>query len=186
MDRTAAVIGALAIVQGLLGLAGCTKPPPPASASPPPLKAAAQDASAPEHESWEVYFMQSQPIGYGHTTMRRAIEAGRQVVLTESLNHLAIKRAGQLTEQDIRSQSVETPQGQLIRFTSDLRMGPTPVRTIGRVRGDRLDIETPARLPARRRKARLPGRPTAAGRWPWNRRFGSSRCIPANDAWLPP
>jgi hypothetical protein len=142
MDRTVAVIGALASALALLGLAGCTKSLPPDAAVPPPPEATAKDAPAADRDFWEVYVMQSTRIGYGRTTVRRAVEAERQVVLTESLNHLAVKRAGQVTEEDIRSQSVETPRGQLLRFTSELRMGPTPIRTTGQVHGDRLDIET--------------------------------------------
>jgi hypothetical protein len=142
MDRIVAVIGALAMTAGLLGLAGCTKSPSAVSAAPPPAAAAAQDAAPPEHESWEVYRMQGKRIGYGNATVRRTVEGGQSVVLTESVSHLAVKRAGQLTEEDIRGQSTETLEGRLLRFTSDLRIGPTPIRTTGRVHGDRLDVES--------------------------------------------
>ena len=128
MDRSVTVIGALAITTGLLGLAGCEKSPPAVSAAPTGPEAAAnhasQDVPTPERESWEIYRMQGKRIGYGNTTVRRTVEAEKPVVLTESLNHLAVKRAGQITEEDIRSQSVERPQGQLIRFSSELAWAP--------------------------------------------------------------
>ena len=38
--------------------------------------------------------------------------------------------------------SVETPDGKLLRFESEIGMGPTPIRTTGQVKGDRLEIET--------------------------------------------
>ncbi len=105
-------------------------------------KVAAEPAAVQDREVWDVYLMQGKRIGYGYTTIRQGVAAGQQVVSTESLNHLAVKRAGQTAEQDIRSKSTETPQGQLIRFESEMRMGPTPIRTVGQVHGDRLDMET--------------------------------------------
>ena len=86
--------------------------------------------------------MQGKRIGYGNATVRKAVEGGQTVVLTDSVNHLAVKRAGQLTEEDIRSRSTETPEGRLLSFTSDLHIGPTPIQTTGRVHGNRLDIES--------------------------------------------
>ena len=131
MDRTIAVIGALAPAVGLLGWAGCEKSPSAVSDPAPAPKVAAEPAAVQDREAWDVYIMQGKRIGYGYTTIRQGVAAGQQVVSTESLNHLAVKRAGQTAEQDIRSKSTETPQGQLIRFESEMRMGPTPIRTVG-------------------------------------------------------
>lgn len=119
----------LLIAVGLLGVPGCTKSPP---------------TAAPEQvrETWDIYRLQGKRIGYGHTTVYRETESGQQLVRTESVNHLAVKRGGQTTEEDIRGASTETPEGQLIRFESDTRMGPSPIRTIGRVQGDQLVLET--------------------------------------------
>ena len=134
-------------------------------------------------ETWDIYLLQGKRIGYGHTTVRHEIGSraatGRR---TESLNHLAVKRDGQTTRQDIRTTSVETPQGQLIRFESEMRMGPDPIRTIGRVEGDRLVMETTGADRRRRRRTRSPGRPTAAGRWPPSRPCCAGRCSPASAA----
>ncbi len=74
--------------------------------------------------------------------MRRGAEGDRPTVNTESIVHLAVKRAGQTSTQEIRNTSVETPEGQLIGFQSETHMGPNPIRTIGRVQGDRLEVET--------------------------------------------
>jgi hypothetical protein len=61
--------------------------------------------------------------------------------VTESLNHLAVKRAGQTTEQDIRSASVETPDGQMLRFQSEMRMGPNPSKTTGCIKDGQLILD---------------------------------------------
>ena len=185
MDRIVAVIGALAMTAGLLGLAGCTKSPSAVSAAPPPAAAAAQDAAPPEHESWEVYRMQGKRIGYGNATVRRTVEGGQSVVLTESVNHLAVKRAGQLTEEDIRGQSTETPEGAC--FVLPATCGLAPRRSARRAEFTATGWTSRAGThpPVRRRKARSPGLPTAAGRWRWNRRFGSGPCGRASNASSP-
>ena len=143
MNRILAAIARLGVAAGLLSLAGCAKSPPTASeagAAP----AAAQSAPIVVRESWDVYLLQGTRIGYGHTVERRDVEAGQPVVCTEGLNHLAVKRAGQTTTEDIRAKSIETPQGKLIRFESEVRMGPSPICTVGRVRGDRLVLDVTA------------------------------------------
>jgi hypothetical protein len=61
---------------------------------------------------------------------------------------LVLRRGGEINRQEIRSASVETPHGQLIRFESQMSLGPSPIRTLGRVRGDKLDIEIGSPGPA--------------------------------------
>ena len=45
-------------------------------------------------ETWDVYLLQGKRVGYGRTTVRREIEAGRAVVRTENTSHLSVKRGG--------------------------------------------------------------------------------------------
>jgi hypothetical protein len=132
MDRILAAIMRLMVAVGLLSLSGCP-PSPPAASDSPPVGA---------RETWDVYLLQGKRVGYGHTTVRRDAESAAQVVSTENVGCLAIRRADQTTKLEIRSASVETPEGQLIRFESEMHMGPSPRRTIGRVNGKQLDMET--------------------------------------------
>ncbi|MEN6558761.1 MAG: transglutaminase domain-containing protein [Thermoguttaceae bacterium] len=101
-----------------------------------------QVADRSDREFWEVYFLQGKRIGYGHTTVRGDREGGQPIVRVDSLNHMAANRAGQTATQDIRTTSVETPDGRLLRFDTEVRMGQKPIRTTGRVRDGRLDMET--------------------------------------------
>ena len=80
-------------------------------------------------------------MGYGRTTVRREIEADSAVLRTENTSHLSVQRAGQTSEQDLRTLSIETPDGRLLRFESEIRMGPGPVRVTGEVHGKRLDMK---------------------------------------------
>lgn len=132
MNRILAAITRCSIIASLLCVAGCTRTSTPAKTAP------SDDA----RETWDVYLLQGKRIGYGSTKIRHAIESGQELITTESLNHLVVKRSGQTTQQDIRSTSVETPAGQMLRFDSEVRMGPTPIKTFGSVKGDQLILET--------------------------------------------
>lgn len=139
MDRFFAVIGSVAIAVGLPVFSGCTQSLPDVSVQP---SADAEIVRQMEpRETWDVYLLQGKRIGYGKTTVQSNVDEGQDVVVTTGLNHLAVKRAGQTTEEDILTTSVETPQGQMLRFRSEIRMGQKPIHTVGRVRGNRLDIE---------------------------------------------
>jgi hypothetical protein len=118
---------------GLFATVGCAKAPPATPASHP---VAVRDA-------WDIYFMHGKRIGYAHTqaTLQRDADLGRDLVDVERLDHLAVKRDGQMTEQDIRTRSVETPEGVLVRFETEMQMGGSPMRMVGHVQGDRLLLE---------------------------------------------
>jgi hypothetical protein len=140
MNRSFAV-AKLPIIAGLLCLFGCAKSPPPSHNSPGTTNAAAATSDE-TRECWEVYLMQGKRIGYGHITAHHEVEAGQQIIRTEERNRLAVKRAGQVSKQEVSTVSIETPEGRLIRFESETRMGPNPIVTVGRVRGDQLVLET--------------------------------------------
>jgi len=139
MDRFFAVIASAAVAVGFSALAGCTQ-------SLPDVSAQTSDGTeiVPKiepRETWDVYLLQGKRIGYGKTTIRSEVQEGQNVVVISGLNHLAVKRAGQTTEEDILTTSVEAPLGRMLRFQSEIRMGKTPIHTAGRVRGKQLDID---------------------------------------------
>ena len=128
----------LSIAAVLAALSGCN-PSRPAQAT----KAAAESLNQPR-ESWEIYLLQGSRVGYGHTVARREVESGRDVLRTESVSHLALRRNNDVSRQEIRAASVETPGGRLLRFENEMTLGTQPIRTTGKVRGKRLEIETAA------------------------------------------
>lgn len=93
-------------------------------------------------ETWEVHTMQGSRVGYGRTTVSRIEESGRPAVRIEAEQVLATRRFGQSAQQRLWYVSVETPEGRLIRFDSELGQGPSPQRCRGTVEGDVLAIET--------------------------------------------
>ncbi len=94
-----------------------------------------------EGRSWDIYLLQGKRMGYGRTTVSRVVEDGRELVRTENLNRLKIRRGGEVVEQVISGSSLQRPDGELIRYESEMKMGPGAMRAVGRVRGDRLEIE---------------------------------------------
>ena len=93
-------------------LVSCTTESRVVSAGEGPDTAAAAPADAKPaapSETWDVYLLQGQRVGRGRTTVRQETEGGQTVLRTENTSHLSVKRAGQTSEQDIRSMSVETP-----------------------------------------------------------------------------
>jgi transglutaminase-like putative cysteine protease len=96
----------------------------------------------PEGETWEVLSIQGTRVGYGNTAISYATEQDRKVMRIEGLQHLAIQRFGQTTEEDVSFNSLEALDGKLISFETEVRQSANPQRTRGRVVGDKLEIET--------------------------------------------
>ncbi len=135
MNRILAAILRAAAV-GLFSLACCTGNFSPAQTATGPGTLAAQ-----VHESWDICLLQGKRVGYSHTMARRQTESGRRIVHTENTSRLSFNRGGELATIETLVTSDETPQGQVLRFQSETRMGPSPIRVSGQVHGERLDLE---------------------------------------------
>jgi hypothetical protein len=134
------------ILAGLLvGLtaAGCAESTPVASSTPAGQTAAPPErVSPPQRETWDITYILGSRAGYTQTTVRSVTYAGRKAVRIESVDHLEVQRSGERIKPDSRVVSIETPEGKLLQFESELQLGPAPMRTVGRVVGDRLELET--------------------------------------------
>jgi hypothetical protein len=142
VNRTANAIARVAAA-GLLVLFAC-RPALSAAPAPSPEAPASADAAQSDktRETWDVLLLQGKRVGYDCTTIRHQREAGRDVVRAENTSHLSLKRGGETSTQDIRAMSIETPEGKLLSFESEICMGPSPIRTIGKVQDGRLELET--------------------------------------------
>ena len=95
-----------------------------------------------DRETWDILTIQGVRVGYQHTTIRGVRDDGRAAIRVEQTMHMAIERFGEATVQDISGSCMETPQGRLLDFQSEIRQGPTPLRSSGKVRGDRMEVRT--------------------------------------------
>jgi len=99
-------------------------------------------AETPDREVWDVCFVHGAHVGYVRTAFYRTSEAGKPVLRIEGGIYISPKRNGEETKQQILCTTVETPEGRLLRFESEMQMGSVPIHTTGRVVGNRLEMET--------------------------------------------
>ncbi|MHC4403866.1 MAG: transglutaminase-like domain-containing protein [Planctomycetota bacterium] len=134
----------------LVAHGGCgpgASPDPMAAPSPADAQAAAPGKTAPSDaaagdETWFICCLEGAKVGYEHTVTTPTLQEGRRLVRVEGLTHMAIKRFGQRIEQDVRFTSLETPDGRLVEFQCEITQGPVPMRVVGRVAGDKLEMDT--------------------------------------------
>src|SRR4030095_12197319 len=93
-------------------------------------------------EIWDAYSLQGSRVGYAHTTVVNVEEGGETLVRTRGATRTPLKRAGQTSVQDMLLTSWEKPGGELVRFESRMKMGPTDMVSQGRVQGDKFVIDT--------------------------------------------
>ena len=126
------------------------------------LETAQQPVKSPrQDETWNVFFIGGSRVGYGHTAWREKDDEGRQLIHWTSTNHMTLKRFGQTITQTLKLTSVESAEGELIRFRSELIQGKVPGITDGTVRGDRLLLEITTA--GKRHSAELPWDPSWLG-----------------------
>jgi len=95
-----------------------------------------------EEESWDVVFFQDAKVGYGKMEIRRFREGDHELLRIDGLQHLSLKRFGQANEQEIKLSSIETPEGEVVRFEAETAVGPSPISVRGEVRGNELVIDS--------------------------------------------
>jgi len=108
---------------------------------PPPRDDAEGVAGA--SETWDAFSMRAGEqlvrVGYSRTTsMKTAGPGGQEVVRTCNFTRTVMERAGQSVQQDLKVVSLDTPEGRLVAF--ETQMGE--VMTTGAVRGGQLAIST--------------------------------------------
>jgi len=123
--------------------AGCFDSAPTNRGTPAGQTAAGPQAdAAAQREIWETTYILGSRVGYTQTTVTEVTHAGRKAVRIEAVDHLDVKRSGERIQPGSRVASLQTPEGRLLLFESEMQPGPAPMRTVGRVVGDRLEMET--------------------------------------------
>lgn len=146
-------------VFGLWSLAGCDipeRPPVSSSGSPPPVPAAPAGAPAEgadradregelvqDWQTWEVYYVKDQPVGFSHVTCQvveddAAGESLRYLVEDE----ITLARGDAKIAQVLHQSSTESRAGELRGFESDFQVGPAITYFTGSVEGSSLVVQT--------------------------------------------
>lgn len=118
-------------------LVGC-RPAPSTSAN--PDSTSSTDAVL-EQETWDVVFLSGERVGYVHTSVFRDSGPSGERLRIEQDEALTLRSNNNRIETKTSVQSLETPDGQLLEFTSILPQGELPLKTTGRVIGNELHLE---------------------------------------------
>ena len=91
---------------------------------------------------WEAVYAGGTKIGWGHTALVDIEEDGRKLAQVDSQNHLAVDRDRQRTTIDITTRSIETPDGKLLRFETEMLTGASRTVMTGQVTDGKLTVQT--------------------------------------------
>jgi len=134
----------LAVVCLALPLAGCS----PTAAGP---AAAGSDDGAPVAEAapgrkllteeWHAMFIRNAKVGHNHFRRFEVSHDGQPRIRYKAEAEMTVGRYGQQTTQKISYECDETPDGQLIRFSTRIGSGDEVNRTTGEVKDGKLEVE---------------------------------------------
>jgi hypothetical protein len=90
---------------------------------------------------WDAHFLSGSKVGYTstHVQRRRAADGSWQVATTSNM-HMRVVRFGEETTQTMDMESIDTEDGQIIRFTTRLRNGNDVIETRGTREEDQLRV----------------------------------------------
>lgn len=94
-------------------------------------------------EAWDVFYAESQPVGYAHLVAELANPIGGNSTARYRLqSEFLVQRGDATIRQRLNQLSTETPEGRLKEFESILHVGPAATEIRGAVKDDQLQIET--------------------------------------------
>ena len=107
-----------------------TTPMPPSTAPQPtaPVDPVTITPKGHPKEWWEAVYAYGTKIGWGHFDITNFEENGRKLAQIDNQNHIAVDREGQRTTIDISTRGVESPEGELLRFRTEMNSGNEPHR----------------------------------------------------------
>jgi len=112
------------------------------SVGPAQVDPAAISAKGDPRQWWEAVYAYQTKIGWCHTQFSDLEENGRKLVQINYENHIAVDRQGERTTIDIVTQSVETPEGELLRFHTEINSGASHTQMTGHVADGQLTLKT--------------------------------------------
>lgn len=152
----ATLLASLSVIV-LIG-SGCGGPTAAPAQSPPAVQQSLESAAVPVaptvtqladdptrhlvRESWDLALISGAKVGHSHF-QEYATRLGEQPVRELiSSNEMTIQRFGQTVTQNFELTSVETLDGQVLRFETKMLTGPSEQTITGEYRGDKMLIET--------------------------------------------
>ncbi len=105
------------------------------------------DTPKPADETWDALYLGTDKIGYNHTVVRKIEENGRDLLQVAVETVTSMKRFGTTIELRMNYQSIETPEGNLLRIDNRTKLSAVEQRTHGELKGNKmlLTLETPGK-----------------------------------------
>lgn len=102
---------------------------------------AADDNEA--NESWQVMYLAGKRVGFGRVVTWEVSRGRDKVFVTESEEHITIRRFGQQLKMQSKVHTEETEDGRLLSYTFELKNFPAKTsKSVGKVDGKYLTIES--------------------------------------------
>jgi len=101
----------------------------------------AAPAAEPPAEDWATFYIGDAKVGYGHNQRRVIEEEGRKLYQVENSTQLTMNRLGQTVTIEMAVSDVEDQEGNLVRFTSEVKLANMPMKSKGTVVDGKLNIE---------------------------------------------
>lgn len=131
-------------------------------------------------ESWQVIHLSGQRIGYGRVVIRKVERDGDTIYVTDSEEHLSIRRFGQQLRIQVKTHTEESADGQLQSFTFEMKNPPAQsTKSSGRVEGPDLIIDST--VGGRVQTKKLPWDPTVKSPAWQERSFSDSPLKPGES-----
>jgi len=112
-------------------------------------------------ETWDIYTIQDSRVGYGRTSVKEVSRSGQPLLRVEGMMQVTVKRFGEESKQEMRFESMETPEGVLVGFDVTMEQGRVPVRVMGSAFGGQLRLETVTH--GKKTTSKIPWKPEYGG-----------------------
>ena len=116
-------------------------------------------------ESWHTYFVGGKKVGYLQVKSELDPESSDERVRTILTEYMMVSQGTSRVVQKLQQVNVETRDGTLLSFDSELQIGPTLIKSNGRVSLDTLIVNASR------------GNQQSTNSWPWGERVGGPAAI---------
>jgi hypothetical protein len=104
---------------------------------------AVKSSKSDDEETWQVILLDEQRIGWSRTSTKTLRRDGKSILRTSNDVAMKFRRFGQHIDMQKTLTTEETPEGDLLSYTMELRNPPAATTTtVGKVQGKELRVET--------------------------------------------
>ena len=92
-------------------------------------------------EVWDVFYIGDAKVGHARSQIQKVEEEGQPLERVDNTTQLSLDRLGQTVTIEMQVTNFETPNGDLLRFESNVKLANTPMTARGHVTDGHLKVE---------------------------------------------